>query len=287
MMMANGAGRLAWTPVREDGLSTSVIADAIGGYGSMALAATLLLVATLCTVGWRTRWMVFLCWILVRALSDVSKTTRGAYDLLMIDAYFCLLLSGCGNTLSLDARRFGERTAWRFARLLVTVQITALYLGSALAKMSLSWLPHGHGDALWYVVQQPIWSRWRAPFPDGFYPVAVLLAKGAWLFEFTAPILLLAVVLEASGSRSRLARLFARLHIKQLYIISGLALHLGIEVLLDVGPFSFVSWSLYPCLVAPSTWTRWRARLTGWMRAQPTALSAAPAASSATPPAAS
>ena len=73
----------------------------------------------------------------------------------------------------------------------------------------------------------------------------------AWLFEITAPLLLLAVALDELGSVGRVARLLRRLQVRWLYLAYGALMHIGIEVLIEVGPYLPVTLSMYPAVLGP------------------------------------
>src|SRR5690606_12021206 len=111
----------------------------------MALGACCCIAAICGALGLFTRPALVVTWLTVRTLSSLNDEAKGSYDGLFIDTLFVLMLSGAGRTFSLDAPLFPEREglAPRWPRVLLVAQIGLLYLGSALNKGSLGWLPGG------------------------------------------------------------------------------------------------------------------------------------------------
>ena len=221
------------------------------------LGAACCLAATLGALGLFTRPALFVTWAGVRALSSLNDEAKGSYDGLLIDTLFLLMLSGCGRALSLDARLFPrpERgLAPRWPRVLLVVQLGLLYLGSALNKGSLGWVPGGDASALWYILQQPTWAR-IASLPLWAYPLTQVATTSVWLFELSGPLFVLAWLLRETSPRGRvlgaMKRGLDRVRFLELYLAFGLAMHIGIEALMEVGPFCFAALALYPAAIAP------------------------------------
>jgi len=126
--------------------------------------------ALLFALGLFTRVFGVVAWLGFRTLADLNNHSGGAYDELVKNELFLLLLSGCGSALSLDALRTGARNvlvpAW--PRYLLVFQLALMYWSTGMQKVSDGWVPGGHADALWYILQQPTWQRmemtWMAPF---------------------------------------------------------------------------------------------------------------------------
>lgn len=218
------------------------------------LGAACCAAATLGALGLFTRPALLVTWAAVRALSSLNDEAKGSYDGLLIDTLFLLLLSGCGRALSLDARLFGTQRglAPRWPRVLLVMQLGLLYLGSALNKGSLGWVPGGDASALWYILQQPTWARF-ASLPLWSYPLTQVATTTVWIFELAGPLFVLAWVLRETRPRGRalgaLKRGLERARFLELYLAFGLAMHLGIEALMEVGPFSFAALALYPAAI--------------------------------------
>ena len=59
-----------------------------------------------------------------------------------------------------------------------------------------------------------------------------------------------------------LKRLFARVRFVPLYLGFGFLMHLGIELTMEVGAFSFASLAIYPAALGPERIDR----IEGWLR---------------------
>lgn len=228
-----------------------------------ALIAATAFSAVLLALGLGTRVAAVLTWLGYRTLGDLNGQAGGAYDELLINLLFLLVLARSGERLSLDARLRGRSEpipAW--PRWLMVGQLVVVYLSTGLQKVSNHWVPWGDLDALWYILQQPTWHRadmtWVAPL----YPLTRLGTLGTWLFEVGAPLLLLAAWYRATRERpGRLRALFNRLDVRTWMLSFGVLMHLGIELLMEVGPFSFVSVTYYLACYSPDEWRAFFRRL--------------------------
>jgi hypothetical protein len=89
------------------------------------------------------------------------------------------------------------------------------------------------------------------------YPLTQVATAISWLWEITAPLLLLAFWYRATADRpGRLRRLFNRVNFRRLFVVIGVMIHLGILLFLEVGPFSWITLSFYLCLYHPDEWKR-------------------------------
>ena len=50
--------------------------------------------------------------------------------------------------------------------------------------------------------------------------------------------------------------LFNRLNFRRLFVVLGVLMHLGVFVLIGLGPFTWISLSFYACLFRPEEWSR-------------------------------
>lgn len=234
-----------------------------------ALIAFTAAAALLLALGLFTRIAAILSWLGFVQLASLNWQCGGSSDELLTNALFLLMLSGCGETWSVDARRRGtppaEIPAW--PRRVLVFQLVLLYFTTALQKVSASWIPFGEMDALWYILQQPTWQkhdmRWLAPF----FPLTQLATLVTWLFEMGAPLLLLVMWFRRSpvNRPGRLRRAFDRVHFRTSYLALGLALHVGIWATLEVGPFLGGILTLYAACFHPAEWRALVTRLRGFM----------------------
>lgn len=271
--VASGAAALALTHLDHGGLGTSHgWLGPLGGATTtnvLALCGVVLLAATLVTVGLFTRPALVVLWLGYRAMSMLNVDAKGAYDSLLVDALFLLMLSGAGRALSLDARRAGSPSlpAARWPRLLLVVQLGFLYTGGAVMKASSGWVPGGDGSALWYILHQPMWARGDVDaLPLWGLPLTQLATTLVWCWELLGFVFVASVVLrEATAPATRAGfvakRVLDRLRFRELYLAFGVVMHLGIEVSMEVGAFTFATLALYAAALAPDEWRAVGARL--------------------------
>ena len=209
-------------------------------------------------LGLFTRTSTLLTLVGYRTLADLNSQSGGSYDDLIKNILLVLVLSGCGRALSLDARGRGARDlvpAW--PRYVLLGQLALMYWSTAMQKVSAGWIPGGPLDALWYILQQPTWHRadmtWLAPY----FPLTQLATFSVWTFEQAAPLLLLALWFRDTRTRpGRLRALFNRVDYRAWFVVFDVGMHLGIEAVMEVGPFSAACLSLYACCFHPDEWAR-------------------------------
>ncbi len=197
-----------------------------------------------------------------QALTGINGNTLGAYDWLLTNALWLVVLARSTATLSLDCRLRTGR--WRsdelvsaWPRYLAIYQIVLVYWSTGMHKLSHYWTPAGGFSALYYILQEPNWQRRDMSWLAHVYPLTQAATATAWAFEITAPLLLLVLWYRRTRERpGRLRALCNRLPLRGLWVATGVAMHLGILVLMDVGPFSLVAVAYYPCLYRPDEWRR-------------------------------
>lgn len=220
-----------------------------------ATIATSLLMA----VGILTRLFTGLTWLGFGILGDLNGQAGGSYDELIQCALLLLTLSGCGGRLSLDARwglARSEIPAW--PRYVLVCQLVVMYFATGIQKVSAHWVPWGSLDALWYIFQQPTWQRIPMTWLWPAYPLTRLATIGSWLFEVGSPLLLLALYARATRTRGGWWRhTLNRLDWRGTVLLIGVAMHIGIEAAMEVGPFCPATVSLYLACFHPDELRRW------------------------------
>jgi hypothetical protein len=215
------------------------------------------------------------------ALVRINPDTVGAYDAMITNALHLLLFSAASATLSLDCRRkTGAWTSRRevpaWPRYLLIFQLVVVYGATGLQKMSHTWTPFGGYSALYWVLQDPTWRRFDTTFAASISPLLAIATAVTWHFEVFAPLLLLYYYADRSRARGgHLRRWFSRWDLRKPFAAVGLAMHLGILVLLNVGPFSFISLAYYLALLRPQELERALDRLRSRIHAR-SALRASP-----------
>jgi hypothetical protein len=264
----SGAALLLWVAPERGGVGDGVGGPLawLGGAGPLQIRILLFVALTsaaLLAVGLFTRASAVLTWLCTRALLFANPWSGGAGDEVLANALFILLFADSGRVWSLDARRRAPRLVPAWPRYLAIGQLCTIYIGAGWHKMSASWMPHGSLDAVWYSLHNPLWQRWPMPTGAWLGRLSQALTLGTWLFEVSAPLLLLAFYFRATAARpGRLRAGFNRWDVRALYLAFGLCLHLGIEATMEVGCFFGAMLSLYACCLTPSEWRRLRARFT-------------------------
>lgn len=266
-MAAAGLDRVLWVDVADGGMlhlgaGNHWLLRALGGpraevVGALVPAGALL--AVMVTVGLGGRLTLLVAGQLYQAIIQTNPTINGGYDHLIGNALWLLFLAGATATLSLDARLGYGR--WRrevaiaaWPRYLAIFQILTVYTTTGLSKLGVPWTPVGGFSALYWVYQEPTWRRfdmtWLAEAPA---VVALQLATAlTWIWEISAILLLLFYFYRATPARpGRLRALCQRRDLRLGFVAIGVAVHLGILLTLNVGPFSWISLAYYICLFQP------------------------------------
>jgi len=242
------------------------------------VVAATLLAGLLLVLGGGGRLTALAALLGYQALTGINTETVGAYDWLLTNALWLIVLARSTATLSLDCRLHSGHwhsdekvPAW--PRYLAIYQIVLVYWSTGMHKLSRSWVPGGGFSALYYILQEPTWQRWDMTWLARCYPLTQFATAITWIWEISAPLLLLVLWYRRTRQRpGRLRGLCNRLPLRGLWVAAGLAMHLGIMLFMDVGPFSLVAVSYYVCLFHPDEWRRYATRVTRLLR-RPTSLS--------------
>lgn len=260
-VVVHGLVPLLWLHVDHGGYRAytetgSWLVDALGGPSPTVITTLVVLglvASTALLAGVAARFAAFVCLQCMLGLAWTNGHAGGSYDPLITNLLWLLVLADSGSTGGIAARLRTGRwwpdtpvAAW--PRYLVIGQLVTLYTSTGLQKVSASWVPGGDLSALYYILQQPSWQRADMAWVAWIYPVTQLATLGTWLFEVGAPVLLLAFWFRATRDRpGRLRALFNRLDLRSWWLAGGVAMHLGIMALMDVGTFSLVCLATYPC----------------------------------------
>lgn len=221
------------------------------------LVAVALASGALVAAGLLGRAAAFVALHSYQALFTAFPVTAGGYDRMITNALWMLVLGASTATLSADCRiRTGK---WRsdapiaaWPRYLIIFQLVVIYTSTGLHKLSATWTPAGGYSALYWVLQEPTWRRFDTAWAAWAYPLTQVATALTWHWELSAPLLLLVYWYRATPERpGRLRALFNRRDLRIPYAAVGVLLHLGILVLLNVGPFSWISFAYYLCLWRP------------------------------------
>lgn len=214
------------------------------------------------TLGALSRSSALLGLISFNALIHLNPHDGSAYDSLLTNLLWILVLSRAGGTWSLDARFKYRR--WRsrelipaWPRYLLVLQLILVYGTTGLQKVSIHWVPGGDLSALYYILQDPFWQRFDMSWTAHAYPLTQLGTLVTWLWEVGAFLLLPIFWFRHTRQRDgRLRRWSNRFDLRSVYAITGIAFHLGILLLMRVGPFSLISLAYYPAFWSGQEWCR-------------------------------
>ncbi|HZO15605.1 MAG TPA: HTTM domain-containing protein [Polyangiaceae bacterium] len=218
--------------------------------------------STLMALGLGGRWPVLVALYAYRAVSTAGAGS-GGYDAVIFNAAWLLFLSESTATLSLDCRlRNGAWTSERLVpawpRYLVIFQLVVIYTFTGFQKTSASWNPADGYSALYWFLQDPNWIRFDSSWTVTFYPLTQLMTAIVFHFETSAPLLLLVYYYRSTRDRpGRLRAIFNRFDLRIPFTVVGLGMHIGILVLMNMGPFSWISMAYYLCLWRPEEIERW------------------------------
>ncbi|MEM7436651.1 MAG: HTTM domain-containing protein [Myxococcota bacterium] len=206
------------------------------------------------------------------SLTRLNWDTVGGHDALISNALWLLFLCDGSKTLSvscwLKTRSFVRQvniSAW--ARYLAVFQLVVVYTWTGLQKVSPSWSSDGDFSALYYVFLDPTWRRYDLDWTAHVFPLTQAATIVTWFFEVGAWLLLPFFYYRYTRERGgRLRAAFNRFDLRVPFTLIGVALHLGIGILLNVGAFSWITLSYYLCLWQPGEIERFFAKLRSWGR---------------------
>jgi hypothetical protein len=263
-MIAADLVDVMWVDVTHGGMQTlSTRHWLVGILGGRTPATAWVLVggglslAALLIVGLGGRLTALLLLQVYYALTTSKSVFAGGYDTLVTNALWLLVLAESTATLSLDCRRrtgrwSSHRPVPAWPRYLVILQLVVVYGTTGLYKLSPVWTPGGDYSALYWVFQEPTWRRFDMAWTATAYPLTQLATALTWWWEVLAPLLLLVYWFRYTAERDgRVRRVFNRFDLRKPWAMVGVGIHLGILVLLNVGPFSPISLAYYLCLIPP------------------------------------
>lgn len=255
-VVASGALEQVWARGGVAKIGSSWL-DLVGGptLENVSLVANVFLVAATCLLfGLATRPAAIVAWLTCRVLVRLNGSAGGSSEELITHTLLLLAVARSGGALSIDARVFGERSTPAWPRWVMTLQLVLMYTTTAMQKVSSSWVPGGPADALWYIYQEPQWTRIDITRMPWIFPLTQVATLGTWLFELAAPVLLVAAWARETGRRWKV-------DLRAWFLLYGVALHIVVHATMSVGAFSIATLALYPSAWSPDDLARLRARL--------------------------
>ncbi|MEM1022079.1 MAG: HTTM domain-containing protein [Myxococcota bacterium] len=207
------------------------------------------------------------------ALRSLNPPVTGGYDALLLNVFLFLIVSDCTRTWSLDC--WLRKRRWRsdelvaaWPRHLVTFQLVILYVATGLKKASIVWTPTGGYYALFYVYMDPTWRRMESvDFMHWAMPVLRFGTALTWHWEHFAFVLLILGWFRFTRERDGLVhRLVNRWDLRWPWLAVGFAMHVGVWLTTNVGPFSSITLAMYPALFGPVELEKVGVRLKEWLR---------------------
>ena len=253
----DGLGRWPWTAL---GSSPGAVRTLLAGClaGGLALA-----------LGVGGRWTALLTGQLFLTFFSLHPGTGGGHDRLITNACWLLFLVDATSTWSLSA---GLRTGrWStdadvlsLGRRLAQWQLVYMYVLTGLEKQGDAWFAAGDYRALYDTLLLPSWVRYdlRSVLPPMF-PWLQAAAVVAWWWEtlwFVVP--LWAWWRRPAWAEHRLGRLARAVDVRLPFVGLGIVTHGVLWVLMDLGPFSPMTFAFYLSLWTPEDTEAWRLRRT-------------------------
>jgi len=246
-----------WVNVEHGGMRNiggSPLARWLGGPtpGVIWMIWTAALVATLAFIaGLGGRITSFVLLQTYLGLVSINGDASGGYDLMITNALWLLTLGQATATLSVDCRlRTGRWTCDRevaaWPRCLLIFQLMVIYTATGLQKSSVWWTPAGEYSALYWVFQDPTWTRFSGELFAWIYPITQVGTAVTWHWEQLSILMLLYFYFRDTVARpGRIRRWFTRWDLRKPWVVTGLLVHIGILLTLNVGPFSWISMAYY------------------------------------------
>jgi hypothetical protein len=195
--------------------------------------------AVLMGLGWRTRAVSVLLFLAMLSIFHRTIPTNCGPDNLLMLILFYLMLSPCGAAYSLDARRAARRRGGTAAeplivpwgQRLIQLHLCLIYFDTAVLKChGSSWLD---GTAMHYVLNNPEVGRFDLSALSQYPLMLNVMTHGALFAEFALAFLL--------WSRS----------VRPWVIATGLALHAGVLLVVNVPLFGELMTACYLCFLTP------------------------------------
>jgi len=205
------------------------------------------------------------------ALFSLHPGSGGGHDRLITNMLWLLVFVRSDITLSLwcyiRSRRWtSSELIYAWVRYALAFQVTVMYWATGVQKMGMEWMPWGGYDAIYFAVLHPAFARFDHSWIAEVMPLVRVATAVTWIWEVTFPIVLLWLWFRRTPDRdSWLRRGVLRWNLRLIYVGIGLGMHGTVWILMDVGPFSTITCTLYLSLFHPDEyarlWQRLRARV--------------------------
>jgi predicted DCC family thiol-disulfide oxidoreductase YuxK len=225
----------------------------LGGSTSFQAALFLLagVLALLLIVGYRTRLVSILCWLMLVSLDQRNHLILQTSDTLMLTLLFWSLFLPLGARYSIDAALNREpietSRVCSPASAALVLQVLYVYFFGALLKVGDSWM--FTGDAVHVALHFSHYASPLGSWVGEVMPPSVLrgLTHYTWYIELYGPILVLSP--------------FYTARIRAVIVPGLMLLHVGFALFLAVGIYPYLSLTSLLLLIPGEFWERRRTRL--------------------------
>jgi hypothetical protein len=221
------------------------------------LFAIQLLAAICLLLGLGTRLAALVCFLVQVTFYERMRIWVFGGDNVYRVFLYLLVLSPSGAAWSLDARLRGKPAidvpSW--PRRLFIFQLTVIYVATGIMKIGSTWTILGGWSALYLALNLPGIARWSGDWAAWVYPltqVGTFVSRWWEITFFLVPLNMWLRRRKQEGKKlGPVRRLIAWKDLRWPYMVLGLVFHVSLTILLDLGLFSIVMLSLYPCLLRP------------------------------------
>jgi uncharacterized membrane protein YphA (DoxX/SURF4 family) len=243
------------------------------GGPSLETSQSLLLICTvacvLLVIGLGSRLAAFVALQTSIALFSLHPGSGGGHDRLITNMLWLLVFVRSDTTLSLwcyfrNRSWTSSELTFAWVRYALAFQVTVMYWATGLQKMGMEWMPWGGYDAVYFAVLHPAFARFDHSWVADFMPLIRAATAVTWIWEVTFPVVLLWLWYRRTRERGgRMRRWILHWNLRSIYVLIGLGMHGTVWVLMDVGPFSPITCTLYLSLFHPDEYARLWQRLRG------------------------
>lgn len=197
-------------------------------------------------VGRHTRIAAFIAWLLWVSMMGRHPLLYSLADQMHMALCTLLMVMPSGNGLSLDAKRNGPKPVPVWCRRIIQLQMAVVYVGTGLAKEGVTW--RADGTALYFAASNPYNRHFEiAGFLAAIQPYILrpfTWAVLGWEIGF-GPFLVL------HWLRGLLNRPRRFPDLRKPFLGFGIAIHVGIQVLMYVAWFSPLAIASYAAFLRP------------------------------------
>lgn len=188
------------------------------------------LVALCLLLGWRTRLMTALSWVLLLSLQNRNTFILSGEDNLALLLLFWAMFLPLGARYSLDAavsrhKELAENAYFSVATTALLLQGMSMYFFSALLKTHPIWI--SEGTAVYYALQLDYLVTPFALWFRQFQGLLTGLTYYVYLLELIGPILIFSPIFHRT--------------LRTLFMLAFVTMHLAFAVFLEIGFFPFIS----------------------------------------------